>query len=155
LPAERGLDQSKHAIGWSVSKGIYLIDAHEYVVCGGIGRGKEQGLCSGGPDGGGRARYTAGTTKPAEPKLSSPLENVLLEELRDLTVRVEVLQKTLGTAISLMSQQQRDTIIEALALSLKMTGSEDPRGVAGPAVKEMMDYALLPWYGAEGRTEDA
>ena len=87
--------------------------------------------------------------------MSSPLEKVLLEELRDLTVRVEVLQKTLGTAISLMSQKQRDTIIEALALSLKMTGSEDPRGVAGPAVKEMMDYALLPWYAAEGRTEDA
>ncbi|MER2198573.1 hypothetical protein [Methylobacterium brachiatum] len=87
--------------------------------------------------------------------MSSSLENVLLEELRDLTVRVEVLQKTLGTAISLMSQQQRDTIIEALALSLKMTGSEDPRCVAGPAVKEMMDYALLPWYAVEGRSEDA
>ena len=87
--------------------------------------------------------------------MSSRLENVLLEELRDLTVKVDVLQRTLGTAISLMSEKQRETIIEALALGLKMTGSEDPRGVAGPAVKELMDYALLPAYAAEGRSQDA
>lgn len=138
-----------------VSRVSHLINTHKYVVHGEIERGKRQSLCSGDRDGVGRERYTVETIQPAESKLSSPLEKVLLEELRDLTVRVEVLQKTLGTAISLMSQKQRDTIIEALALSLKMTGSEDPRGVAGPAVKEMMDYALLPWYAAEGRTDDA
>ena len=87
--------------------------------------------------------------------MSSSLENVLLEELRDLTVRVDILQRTLGTAISLMSEKQRETIIEALAQGLKMTGSEDPRGVTGPAVKELMDYALLPAYAAEGRPKDS
>ena len=86
--------------------------------------------------------------------MSSTLENVLLGELRDLTIRVDVLQRTLGTAISLMSEKQRETIIEALALGLKMTGSEDPNGVTGPAVKELMDYALLPGYAAEGRSKD-
>ncbi|MCJ2124052.1 hypothetical protein [Methylobacterium sp. J-077] len=99
-------------------------------------------------------RYIAGTNELVEPKLSSALETVLLEELRDLTVRVEVLQRTLGTAISLMSDQQRQTIIEALALGLKMTGSEDPRGVAGPVAKELIDYALLPPSAAEGRSQD-
>ena len=40
--------------------------------------------------------------------LSSTLENVLLEELRDLTVRTEVLQVTLGTVISLMDGSRRE-----------------------------------------------
>jgi hypothetical protein len=87
--------------------------------------------------------------------MSSPLENVLLEELRDLTVRVEVLQVTLGTVISLMNDIQRETVITMLAENLKLVGSEDPRNVAGAAAKELIDYALLPASVMPGRVGDA
>ena len=86
--------------------------------------------------------------------MSSTLENVLLEELRDLTVRTEVLQVTLGTVISLMDGTQRDTVIRMLAENLKLVGSEDPRGVAGAAAKELIDYALLPASVMPGRSEE-
>jgi hypothetical protein len=86
-----------------------------------------------------------------EPSLSSPFENVLLEELRDLTVRVETLQATLGTVISLMTDGQRDAVITMLAENLKLVGTEDPRGVAGTTAKELIDYALLPAQVAHGR----
>jgi hypothetical protein len=90
-----------------------------------------------------------------EPNLSSPLENVLLEELRDLTVRVEVLQVTLGTVISLMNDTQRETVITMLAENLKLVGSEDPRNVAGATAKELIDYALLPRNVMPGRATEA
>ncbi|WCS28691.1 hypothetical protein LOK46_30335 (plasmid) [Methylobacterium sp. NMS14P] len=83
--------------------------------------------------------------------MSSPLENILLEELRDLTVRVEVLQSTLGMTISLLADEQRVAIIKMLADNLKLVGSEDPRGVAGVAVKELIDLALLPPEVVQGR----
>ncbi|MEE7493765.1 hypothetical protein ACU4GA_09875 [Methylobacterium oryzae CBMB20] len=86
--------------------------------------------------------------------VSSPLENVLLEELRDLTVRVEVLQSTLGMTISLLADEQRVAIIKMLADNLKLVGSEDPRGVAGVAVKELIDLALLPPEVVPGRPTD-
>ncbi len=86
--------------------------------------------------------------------MSSTLENVLLEELRDLTVRTEVLQVTLGTVISLMDGTQRDTIIRMLAENLKMVGSEDPRGVAGATAKELIDYTLLPASVVPGRPSE-
>lgn len=86
--------------------------------------------------------------------MSSTLENVLLEELRDLTVRTEVLQVTLGTVISLMDGTQRDTLIRMLAENLKLVGSEDPRGVAGATAKELIDYALLPASVMPGRSEE-
>lgn len=86
--------------------------------------------------------------------MSSPIENVLLEELRDLTVRVEVLQTTLGTVISLMNDTQRDTVIRMLAENLKLVGSEDPRGISGSTAKELIDCALLPASVMLGRAEE-
>lgn len=86
--------------------------------------------------------------------VSSSLENLLLQELRDLTVRTEVLQVTLGTVISLMDATQRDTVIRMLADNLKMVGSEDPSGVAGATAKELIDYALLPASVMPGRPEE-
>jgi hypothetical protein len=86
--------------------------------------------------------------------LSSPIENVMLEELRDLTVRVEVLQITLGTVISLMNDTQRDTVIKMLAENLKLVGSEDPRGISGATAKELIDYALLPASVMPGRADE-
>jgi hypothetical protein len=85
--------------------------------------------------------------------LSTTLENVLLEELRDLTVRTEVLQAALGTVISLMDVAQRDTVIRMLSENLKTVGSEDPRGVAGTTAKELTDYALLPASVMHGRAQ--
>jgi len=72
------------------------------------------------------------------------MENILLEELRDLTVRFQVLQTTLGTVIALMTDTQRDTVIRMLAENLKIVGTEDPRGISGATAKELIDYALLP-----------
>ncbi|MCJ2070591.1 hypothetical protein MKK75_17620 [Methylobacterium sp. J-030] len=83
------------------------------------------------------------------------MENILLEELRDLSVRFQVLQATLGTVISLMNDTQRDTVIRMLAENLKVVGTEDPRGIAGATAKELIDYALLPASVMLGRTEEA
>ncbi|UIN35157.1 hypothetical protein [Methylobacterium oryzae] len=87
--------------------------------------------------------------------VSSPLENILLEELRDLTVRFEVLQSALGMTISLMADEQRVAIIKMLAENLKLVGSEDPRGVAGTTVKDLIDLALLPPDVVQGRQTDS
>ena len=72
------------------------------------------------------------------------MENFLLEEVRDLTVRFQVLQTTLGTVISLMNDTQRDMAIRMLAENLKIVGTEDPRGVSAATAKELIDYALIP-----------
>ena len=82
------------------------------------------------------------------------MENILLEEVRDLTVRFQVLQTTLGTVISLMNDTQRDTVIRMLAENLKLVGTEDPRGISGQTVKELIDYALLPASVMRGRGEE-
>lgn len=86
--------------------------------------------------------------------MSTPLENILLEELRDLTVRTEVLQVTLGTMIALMNEAQRVAVIKMLAENLKLVGSEDPRGIAGTTAKELIDYALLPADVIQARSAD-
>lgn len=100
-------------------------------------------------------RVTLGQSALMELSMSSPLENILLEELRDLTVRVEVLQSTLGMTISLLSDEQRVAVIKMLADDLKIVGSEDPRGVAGVTVKELIDLALLPPEVVQGRPTDS
>ncbi|WP_159392720.1 hypothetical protein [Methylobacterium sp. C1] len=69
--------------------------------------------------------------------------DVLAEQMKDLSIRVEVLHATLGTAISFLDARQRDMIIAVISRRQPLSPESDPRGIAARSLHDLIGYLAM------------